>query len=50
MTHRIIYYRTMHDSAIRSIDLNKINFARVKYRAIPLDNVQQQPVIPIDIK
>ena len=50
MTHRIIYYRTMHDSAIRSIDLNKINFAHVKYRAIPLDNVQQQPVIPIDIK
>ena len=50
MTHRIIYYRTMHDSAIRSIDLNKINFARVKYRAIPLDTVQQQPIIQIDIK
>lgn len=50
MTNRVIYYRTMHDCSIRSIDLNKINFARVKYQAYPLDNVQQQPIIPIDIK
>ena len=49
MTNRIIYYRTMYDSAIRSIDLRKINFARVKYQTEPLDKVNQQPIIPIRI-
>ena len=49
MTNRIIYYRTMYDNAIRSIDLRKINFARVKYQTEPLDKVNQQPIIPIRI-
>ena len=49
MTNRIIYDRTMYDSAIRSIDLRKINFARVKYQTEPLDKVNQQPIIPIRI-
>ncbi len=49
MTNRIIYYRTMYDSAIRSIDLRKINFARVKYQTELLDKVNQQPIIPIRI-
>ena len=49
MTNRMIYYRTMYDSAIRCIDLRKINFARVKYQTEPLDRVNQQPIIPIRI-
>ena len=49
MTNHMIYYRTMYDSAIRSIDLRKINFARVKYQTEPLDKVNQQPIIPIRI-
>ena len=49
MTNRMIYYRTMYDSAIRSIDLRKINFARVKYQTELLDKVNQQPIIPIRI-
>ena len=49
MTNRMIYYRTMYDSAIRCIDLRKINFARVKYQTEPLDKVNQQPIIPIRI-
>ncbi len=49
MTNRIIYYRTMYDNAIRSIDLRKINFARVKYQTEPLDKINQQPIIPIRI-
>lgn len=49
MANRIIYYRTMYDSTIRSIDLRKIDFARVKYQVKPLDKVKQQPIIPIRI-
>ena len=49
VTHRIIYFRTMYNSAIRKIDLNNIDFEKVKYRALPLDKIKQQPVIPIEI-
>lgn len=49
MTHRIIYFRTMYNSTIRSIDLNKIDFAATHYQALPLDKVQQQPVEEIVI-
>ena len=47
ITSRIIYYRTMYNSAIRSIDLNLIDFSRVSYKAVPLDDVKQQPVMPV---
>lgn len=50
MINRIIYYHTMYNSAIRSIDLKSIDFATVKYRAVPLDNVKRQPVVPITIE
>lgn len=33
MTNRIIYFRTMYNSAIRSIDLNTIDFTKVHYQA-----------------
>lgn len=49
MTNRTIYYRTMYNSAIRSIDLRTIDFAKVKYQAIPLDNVSQQPIEQIKV-
>ena len=48
-TNRVIYYRTMRDSRIRSIDLKAIDFTHVAYRAVPLDNVDRQPIEPIDI-
>ena len=47
ITHGIIYYRTMYNSAVRSIDLNKIDFSRTAYKAVPLDTVKQQPVVPL---
>ena len=47
ITSCIIYYRTMYNSAIRSIDLNLIDFSRVSYKAVPLDEVKQQPVMPV---
>ena len=49
MTNGIIYYRSMYNSAIRSIDLKQIDFRRIKYHAAPLDEVKQQPIVPIKI-
>lgn len=45
-----IYYRTMHNSAIRCIDLNNIDFGHTGYRAVPLDTAKQQPIITLDIQ
>lgn len=50
MTNRRIYYRTMHNSAIRCINLNKIDFTRTKYKTAPLDNVKRQPIEMVKIK
>ena len=50
ITNRRIYYRTMRNSAIRCIDLKAINFAKVKYQTAPLDNVQEQPVVMVEVK
>ncbi|HJC27026.1 choloylglycine hydrolase family protein [uncultured Alistipes sp.] len=48
--NRVIYYRTMYNSAIRSIDLQQIDFSKVAYRSEPLDDVRQQPVCPIRVQ
>ena len=50
MQNRVLYYRTMYNSAIRSIDLKTIDFARVKYQAVPLDKEKMQPIVPVRIK
>lgn len=50
IAERKIYYRTMYDSAIRCIDLAKIDFGRVKYRSEPLDATKVQPVVEIEIR
>ena len=50
MKNRIIYFRTMYNSEIRSINLNQIDFSEVVYQAIPLDNTKQQPIRTIPIK
>lgn len=50
MVNRKLYYRTMYNSAIRSIDLNTIDFAKITYRAVPLDQTKEQPIIPVIIK
>lgn len=44
MTNGIIYYRTMYNSAIRSINLNDIDFSHIEYHAAPLDEVKRQPI------
>ena len=48
MTGRKIYYRTMYNSAIRMLDLGKINFAKTKYKSTPLDEVKEQPFVPVN--
>ena len=50
MANRVIYYRTMHDSNIRCIDLKTIDFSRVKYLARPLDASKETPFTVIKIK
>lgn len=45
-----IYYRTMYNSTIRCIDLNTIDFGKVKYHAVPLDAERRQPVETITVK
>lgn len=49
MEHRIIYFRTMYNSAIRSIDLNTIDFSNIQYKTVPMDIIMQQPVDVINI-
>lgn len=50
MNNLKIYFRTMYNSAIRSIDLKDIDFSKVKYRAVPMDTQKQQPVFNIKVK
>lgn len=50
LSNRRIYYRTMHNSDIRCIDLRTINFNKVKYQTHPLDETNTQPVKMINIK
>lgn len=44
------YYRTAWNSNIRCIDLNSIDFHKVKFISLPLDKEQVQPVEMIKIK
>ena len=44
---RKIYIRTMFNSHIRVVDLNKINFAKVKFRSELLDPSRREPVEPL---
>ena len=48
--NRVIYYRTMYNSTIRSIDLKEIPFDRVSYQAFPLDAEKRQPVVKVSVQ
>lgn len=47
--NRRIYYRTMHNSNIRCLDLNTVDFGKVKYSSALLDEVKLQPIETIRI-
>lgn len=42
LTSLKFYYRTMDNSRIRCLDLGSVNFAKVKYRSVPLDTSREQ--------
>ena len=44
LTSRTVYYKTAYNSTIRSISLDNIDFASVKYASYPLDAVQREPI------
>ena len=48
--NRVIYFRTMYNSEIRSIRLDRIDFSKVSYQAIPLDEVKRQPIRTISVR
>ena len=43
-----LYFRTMHNSHIRMIDLGKIDFDTVSFSAQPLDPVKEEPIIALN--
>lgn len=44
LTHRIVYYKTMHNNTIRRISLAEIDFAKAGYQVHPMDRIKEQPV------
>lgn len=48
--NKIIYYHTMYNRTIRSIDMKNIDFANVKFQYAPLDSAKVQTIIPIHVK
>ena len=47
---KVIYYHTMYNRTIRSIDMKNIDFANVQFQYAPLDTVKVQTIIPINVK
>ena len=47
---KVIYYHTMYNRTIRSIDMKDIDFANVQFQYGPLDTVKVQTIIPIKVK
>ena len=50
MHDRIVYYHTMYNRTLRSIDINKIDFATVKFQSHPLDATKAETIIPVSIE
>ncbi len=49
LKNRMIYYHTMYNRTIRSINMDAIDFATVPYQSHPLDTTKQQTIIPVEI-
>ena len=48
-TNRIIYYRTMYNSAIRRIKLDEIKYDRMKEKYIPLDKTHTESITEVSL-
>jgi choloylglycine hydrolase len=44
LTHRKVYFKTMHNNTIRRIDLKEIDFDKTAYQVHPMDRLKEQPV------
>ncbi len=49
LQNRIIYYHTMYNRTIRSIDMKQIDFATVPFQYHALDMAKKQTVVPVQI-
>ncbi len=45
---RKVYFRTMHNSQIRMIDLGKIDFAHTDYQCRPLDQIKAESILELN--
>lgn len=50
LTARRVYYKTAYDNSIRCIELSAIDFDKVGYQSQPLDQVQSQPIVLVQIR
>jgi len=50
LTHRRIYYKTAYNNNIRCIDLNMIDFTKVKYQSHLMDAQRVQPVENVKVE
>ncbi len=48
--NRLFYFTSMYDRRIRMIDLKTIDFARTRYRAVPVDEEKEQSITPIRLR
>ena len=49
LKNRVIYYHTMYNRTLRSLNLQDIDFATVPFQYHSLDTAKQQPIIPVTI-
>ena len=49
ITNRVVYYHTMYNRAIRSIDMKNIDFGTVAFQYHPLDTEKKETIIPAKI-
>lgn len=50
LNNKIFYYKTMFNNQIRKIDLNKIDFTKMKYQSLPMDKEDTENMEEIRIK
>ena len=49
LQNKIIYYHTMYNRMVRSINMNDIDFATVAFQYHPLDLLKRQTITPVQI-
>lgn len=49
LTNKVIYYHTMYNRTIRSIEMDRIDFTTVQFQYHPLDTQKRQTVVPVTI-